>query len=93
MFTLREGILIWYLNLVARYAKHLSSAGEIVLFDRSWYNRSMVEPVMGFCTERQHHKFLKDAPDFEKMIVDEGIQICQIRYRGERVNHGDLEKG
>jgi polyphosphate kinase len=67
----------WYFQ---RYAKHLPSAGEIVLFDRSWYNRSMVEPVMGFCTERQHHKFLKDAPEFERMIVDEGIQIFKFYF-------------
>ncbi len=67
----------WYFQ---RYAKHLPSAGEIVLFDRSWYNRSMVEPVMGFCTERQHHKFLKDAPAFEKMIVDEEIQIFKFYF-------------
>ena len=67
----------WYFQ---RYAKHLPSAGEIVLFDRSWYNRSMVEPVMGFCTERQHHKFLKDAPEFEQMIVDEGIQIFKFYF-------------
>ncbi len=67
----------WYFQ---RYAKHLPSAGEIVLFDRSWYNRSMVEPVMGFCTERQHHKFLKDAPAFEKMIVDEDIQIFKFYF-------------
>ncbi len=67
----------WYFQ---RYAKHLPSAGEIVLFDRSWYNRAMVEPVMGFCTERQHHKFLKDAPAFEKMIVDEGIQIFKFYF-------------
>ncbi len=67
----------WYFQ---RYAKHLPSAGEIVFFDRSWYNRAMVEPVMGFCTERQHHKFLKDAPAFEKMIVDEGIQIFKFYF-------------
>jgi len=67
----------WYFQ---RYAKHLPSAGEIVLFDRSWYNRSMVEPVMGFCSERQHHKFLKDAPEFERMIVDEGIQIFKFYF-------------
>ena len=67
----------WYFQ---RYAKHLPSAGEMVLFDRSWYNRSMVEPVMGFCTERQHHKFLKDAPEFEQMIVDEGIQIFKFYF-------------
>jgi len=67
----------WYFQ---RYAKHLPSAGEIVLFDRSWYNRSMVEPVMGFCTERQHHKFLKDAPEFEQMIVDEEILIFKFYF-------------
>ena len=67
----------WYFQ---RYVKHLPSAGEIVLFDRSWYNRSMVEPVMGFCTERQHHKFLKDAPEFEEMIVDEGILIFKFYF-------------
>ncbi len=67
----------WYFQ---RYVKHLPSAGEIVLFDRSWYNRSMVEPVMGFCTERQHHKFLKDAPEFEKMIVDEEIRLFKFYF-------------
>ncbi|MCK4441793.1 MAG: polyphosphate kinase 2 [Sulfurovaceae bacterium] len=67
----------WYFQ---RYVTHLPSAGEIVLFDRSWYNRAMVEPVMGFCTERQHHKFLKDVPKFEKMIVDEGIQIFKFYF-------------
>ena len=67
----------WYFQ---RYIKHLPSAGEIVLFDRSWYNRSMVEPVMGFCTERQHHKFLKDAPKFEAMLADEDIQIFKFYF-------------
>ncbi len=67
----------WYFQ---RYAKHLPSAGEIVLFDRSWYNRAMVEPVMGFCTERQKTRFLKDAPDFEKMIVDEDIKIFKFYF-------------
>ena len=67
----------WYFQ---RYAKHLPSAGEIVLFDRSWYNRAMVEPVMGFCTERQHHKFLKDAPEFEEMLVSEGIQLFKFYF-------------
>lgn len=67
----------WYFQ---RYVNHLPAAGEIVIFDRSWYNRSMVEPVMGFCTERQHHKFLKDAPEFEKMIVDEDIKIFKFYF-------------
>ena len=67
----------WYFQ---RYVQHLPSAGEIVMFDRSWYNRSMVEPVMGFCTERQHHKFLKDVPEFEDMIVDEDIIIFKFYF-------------
>ena len=67
----------WYFQ---RYAQHLPSAGEIVLFDRSWYNRAMVEPVMGFCSEREHHKFLKDAPQFEKMIADENIKIFKFYF-------------
>ena len=67
----------WYFQ---RYVTHLPAAGEMVLFDRSWYNRSMVEPVMGFCTEREHHKFLKDAPKFEKMIVDEDILIFKFYF-------------
>lgn len=75
----------WYFQ---RYVKHLPGAGEIVLFDRSWYNRSMVEPVMGFCTERQHHKFLKDAPEFEEMIVDEGIKIFKFYFS---VSKGEQE--
>lgn len=71
----------WYFQ---RYVEHLPSAGEIVLFDRSWYNRAMVEPVMGFCTQREHHKFLKDAPAFEKMIADEGIQIFKFYFSVSR---------
>lgn len=67
----------WYFQ---RYVAHLPSAGEIVFFDRSWYNRAMVEPVMGFCTERQHHKFLKDAPLFEKMLVEEDIKIFKFYF-------------
>jgi len=67
----------WYFQ---RYVTHLPAAGEIVLFDRSWYNRSMVEPVMGFCTEREHHKFLKDAPEFEEMLVDEGIELFKFYF-------------
>jgi len=67
----------WYFQ---RYVQHLPSAGEIVIFDRSWYNRAMVEPVMGFCTEREHHKFLKDAPDFERMIVESGTKIFKFYF-------------
>lgn len=67
----------WYFQ---RYTEHLPSAGEIVIFDRSWYNRAMVEPVMGFCTERQQVRFLKDAPEYEKMILDDDIQIFKFYF-------------
>ena len=67
----------WYFQ---RYVTHLPSAGEIVLFDRSWYNRAMVEPVMGFCTERQHRKFLRDVPEFEKMLVEDGIKLFKFYF-------------
>ena len=62
----------WYFQ---RYAEHLPATGEIVLFDRSWYNRAGVERVMGFCTEREAKDFLKNAPAFEKLLVDEGILL------------------
>lgn len=62
----------WYFQ---RYVPHLPAAGEIVLFDRSWYNRAGVERVMGFCTEDQTKDFLKQAPAFEKMLVDDGILL------------------
>ena len=61
-----------------RYITHLPTAGEIVIFDRSWYNRAGVEQVMGFCTEEQHRSFLKVCPEFELFIVDGGIQL--IKY-------------
>ena len=64
----------WYFQ---RYVPHLPSAGEIVLFDRSWYNRAGVERVMGFCTEEQVAAFLKQAPAFEKMLVDDGILLLK----------------
>ena len=60
----------WYFQ---RYVEHLPSAGEIVLFDRSWYNRAGVERVMGFCTDEQYERFLVQAPLFERMLVDDGI--------------------
>ena len=62
----------WYFQ---RYVPHLPAAGEIVLFDRSWYNRAGVERVMGFCTPEQTAAFLKQAPVFEKMLVDDGILL------------------
>ncbi len=62
----------WYFQ---RYVQHLPAAGEIVLFDRSWYNRAGVERVMGYCTEEQTEAFLAQAPVFEKMLVDDGILL------------------
>ena len=61
-----------------RYVAHLPTAGEIVIFDRSWYNRAGVEHVMGFCTKSQHRRFLKVCPEFELFIVDDGILL--IKY-------------
>jgi polyphosphate kinase len=61
-----------------RYVSHLPTAGEIVIFDRSWYNRAGVEHVMGFCTDEQYQRFLKTCPEFELFIVDGGIQL--IKY-------------
>src|SRR3981189_2593945 len=63
---------------VQRYFAHFPAAGEIVIFDRSWYNRAGVEYVMGFCTEEQHERFLELCPEFEKHIVDSGIQLIKI---------------
>ena len=62
----------WYFQ---RYVPHLPAAGEIVLFDRSWYNRAGVERVMGFCTETETEAFLQQAPVFERMLVDDGILL------------------
>ena len=65
----------WYFQ---RYATHLPAAGEIVLFDRSWYNRAGVERVMGFCTDEQYEEFFRTTPEFERMLVRSGIQL--IKY-------------
>jgi len=67
----------WYFQ---RYTKHLPSAGEIVLFDRSWYNRGGVEPVMGFCTPEEHHEFLREVPQFEDMLVKSGIILLKFYF-------------
>jgi polyphosphate kinase len=67
----------WYFQ---RYIAHLPSAGEIALFDRSWYNRAMVEPVMGFCTAEQNKRFLKDVPMFEEMLVKNGIKFFKFYF-------------
>jgi polyphosphate kinase len=62
----------WYFQ---RYVPHLPAAAELVLFDRSWYNRAGVEKVMGFCTNEEYQLFLEQAPGFERMLVDEGIRL------------------
>jgi polyphosphate kinase len=67
----------WYFQ---RYVTHLPSAGEIVLFDRSWYNRAGVEHVMGFCTEEQYQHFMQDCPEFERMLVREGIILLKYWF-------------
>jgi polyphosphate kinase 2 len=61
-----------------RYVQHFPAAGEIVIFDRSWYNRAGVEYVMGFCTERQHRRFLEVCPQFENYIIEGGIHLIKI---------------
>ncbi|MEO3998072.1 polyphosphate kinase 2 [Mesorhizobium sp. CAU 1732] len=65
----------WYFQ---RYVTHFPTAGEFVTFDRSWYNRAGVEPVMGFCTPQQHEQFLEEVPNFEKGIVADGIHLFKF---------------
>ncbi len=65
----------WYFQ---RYAVHLPAAGEMVLFDRSWYNRAGVERVMGFCTDEEYDEFMRSCPEFERMLVRSGIKL--IKY-------------
>jgi polyphosphate kinase 2 len=62
----------WYFQ---RYVEHLPAAGEIVLFDRSWYNRAGVEKVMGFCTPQEHQRFLRQCPIFERLLIEDGILL------------------
>ena len=67
----------WYFQ---RYVTHLPSRGELVLFDRSWYNRAGVERVMGFCTDEQYSTFMQQAPMFEKMLVESGIGLTKLWF-------------
>jgi len=64
----------WYFQ---RYVRHLPAAGELVLFDRSWYNRAGVEHVMGFCSDAQYRRFLADCPEFEKLITSDGLILLK----------------
>ena len=71
----------WYFQ---RYIKHLPSAGEIVLFDRSWYNRAGVERVMGFCEEEEYRQFMRQAPEFEQMLVRDGVLLIKFWFSVSR---------
>lgn len=71
----------WYFQ---RYVKELPTAGEIVFFDRSWYNRAIVEPVMGFCSEAEQHLFLREAPLFENMLVENDIHLFKLWFSVSR---------
>ncbi|MBY0246718.1 MAG: polyphosphate kinase 2 [Nitrospiraceae bacterium] len=67
----------WYFQ---RYIRQLPNKGEIVFFDRSWYNRAVVEPVMGFCTKKEHHRFLQQVPEFEHMLYEDGVTIIKFWF-------------
>ena len=71
----------WYFQ---RYVQHLPTAGEIVLFDRSWYNRAGVERVMGFCTKAQHQEFTRQTPDFERHLVRSGVHLFKFWFSVSR---------
>ncbi len=71
----------WYFQ---RYVRHLPSAGEIVMFDRSWYNRAGVERVMGFCSQEQYREFMLQAPEFERMLVADGIILFKFWFSVSR---------
>jgi polyphosphate kinase 2 len=67
----------WYFT---RYIKELPNQGELVLFDRSWYNRAVVEPVMGFCKHDQYEQFLRQVPEFEHMLYEDGLRIVKFWF-------------
>jgi polyphosphate kinase 2 len=67
----------WYFQ---RYVRHLPTSGEIVLFDRSWYNRAGVERVMGFCTDEEYRTFMAQAPAFERMLVESGMSVTKLWF-------------
>jgi polyphosphate kinase 2 len=77
----------WYFQ---RYVEHLPAAGEIVLFDRSWYNRAGVERVMGFCTAEEHRQFLLHAPVFETMLIESGVRL--VKYWLSVSAEGQLQR-
>ncbi|NVK26827.1 MAG: polyphosphate kinase 2 [Flavobacteriia bacterium] len=67
----------WYFR---RYIKELPNPGEIVFFDRSWYNRAVVEPVMGFCTDEQYHKFIEQVSEFEHLLYEDNVKIIKFWF-------------
>jgi len=67
----------WYFQ---RYTQHLPNPGEIVFFDRSWYNRAVVEPVMGFCTQQQYRIFMQQVPEFEHMLYEDNIELVKFWF-------------
>ena len=80
----------WYFQ---RYIAHLPAAGEIVLFDRSWYNRAGVEKVMGFCTDDEYARFLRQCPTFERMLVDDGIILLKYWFSVSEERAGEAVRG
>ena len=76
----------WYFQ---RYVEQLPTSGEIVFFDRSWYNRAVVEPVMGFCTKEQYKLFLKQVNQFEKMLINDGIILIKFWFS---IDQGEQKK-
>jgi polyphosphate kinase 2 len=88
----------WYFQ---RYTAHLPAAGEMVLFDRSWYNRALVERVMEFCTDEQYREFMRSVPEFERMLVRSGIELIKYWFsvsdeeqerRFQQRNHGPKQR-
>lgn len=67
----------WYFQ---RYVPHLPTRGEILFMDRSWYNRAIVEPVLGFCTDEQYTRFMRAVPAFEEMLIDDGIELVKLWF-------------
>jgi polyphosphate kinase 2 len=67
-----------------RYVRHLPTRGEIRFFDRSWYNRAVVEPVMGYCTPDEHEEFLRAVPEFERMLINSGINLVKLWFSVSR---------
>lgn len=75
----------WYFQ---RYVSRLPDPGEIVFFDRSWYNRAVVEPVMGFCTQAQYELFMRQVVDFERMLVEDGLLLVKLWFSIDRDEQG-----